>query len=370
MKYLLFGLCIASFCISCQEMGSRAPKNFKKQHEVLELSEISRTKSRSFDLEESDSDRFEVERVEKDQPYAKHSEKQAHQLTYDLYAPKNEETDRPLIVFLHPGAFITGSKEHDLIQGFAQDFAAQGYVSIAANYRLAHYSGGIGGLLEELLDIGKLAKKNVYRSLQDVHTLMAFCQSHAEAWGIDPDRIYLVGYSAGAVLALNYAYMDQREAFEFFEHEPDNCLECLPYITETDKPERPVKIRGVAAIAGGVFDLEHVDTESPIPTLLIHGDQDDIVPMNEGDPFSKYHKDYNFTFGDVEFNISTELSKSLLNFLSLPMNGSQKIYEKSTKNVRFVELTNKGHEYSSSGPEYPFLFKEIESFLKTVDGRR
>lgn len=357
MKHFILIL-ISFLLFSCKADKDRIP-DFPKKHVIRDGNDL-RGQSNSGKL-------FSVEQVAEDEAYAEHTDRKAYQMTYDLFLPENEDKEKSLIVFLHPGAFLTGSKNDALIQRFCKDFAGKGYATLAANYRLADYQGGVGDLLDQLMKPGKLAKNQIYRSLQDAHSLLAYCEANAESWGVDPDRIYLAGYSAGAILALNYAYIDEREAFDFFQHDPLNCLDCLPYKGESEEDMSRGKIRGLIAIAGGIFELDHIEEKDQLPTLLIHGNEDDMVPYHEGIPFDKYKRDQEYEFQDTRINIPEGLSRFVIRHFSLPVYGSEEIYERKGKNVRLVEIEDKAHEFSSSGPEYEFLFGEIHAFLKKTD---
>lgn len=358
MKHIVLSLICMLLITACQTDRSNPPKDFEKQHVVLNTSGLQKRGSKA---------QFDVKVIARDEPYATYGKGGQYQLTYDLLLPNNEKTDRSLIVFLHPGAFIKGSKDDKLIQQFMQDFTAGGYATLAANYRLAGYSGGLGELVSQLWEPGKLAKGQIYNSLQDAHSLLAFCEANAEEWGIDPSRIYLAGYSAGAILALNYSFIDEREAFEFFEHQPDDCLDCGEYIGQSEEDVVQGKIRGLIAIAGGLFDLAHIEAKDHIPTLLIHGNEDDMVPFEAGIPFNKYKTEHQFAFGDNDIRISEEISRGLINHLSLEVYGSKQIFGQMDKNVRLLEIPNKGHEFSHSGEEYEVIFTEIEKFLLRID---
>jgi len=97
----------------------------------------------------------------------------------DLYAPKTGAS-RPIMVFIHGGGWRKGDKAN--VTAKPQRFVDEGYVFASVNYRLAQDS--------------------TYRDQgQDVAKSIAWIQSHAAEYGGDPDRIFLMGHSAGAHLA-------------------------------------------------------------------------------------------------------------------------------------------------------------------------
>ena len=56
----------------------------------------------------------------------------------DVYTPDNDTlTERPVVIYLFGGAFITGSKNNIDCVDFCQSFARRGYVTASVNYRLA-----------------------------------------------------------------------------------------------------------------------------------------------------------------------------------------------------------------------------------------
>ena len=58
-------------------------------------------------------------------------------LDMDIYEPVGDaESQRPVIIFLHPGAFFAGSNESGDMISLANDAAKRGYVAVNANYRL------------------------------------------------------------------------------------------------------------------------------------------------------------------------------------------------------------------------------------------
>ncbi|WP_176594091.1 alpha/beta hydrolase [Sphingobium sp. EM0848] len=107
-------------------------------------------------------------------------------LRLDLYRPQNRKEPLPLIVHVHGGAWMTGTKRHggpirDFPAVLAQ-YAARGFVVASVEYRLdgeAHFPAAI----------------------QDVKTAIRFLRLHAGGYGIDPAHVGIFGGSAGGQLA-------------------------------------------------------------------------------------------------------------------------------------------------------------------------
>jgi carboxylesterase type B len=58
-------------------------------------------------------------------------------LTLDVYEPANDTmTERPLIVWVHGGSFVGGTKNDPDVTSLCEHFAKRGYVCASINYRL------------------------------------------------------------------------------------------------------------------------------------------------------------------------------------------------------------------------------------------
>lgn len=110
----------------------------------------------------------------------------------DVYAPKRPHALAPVLIFIHGGGWDSGDKSQYKFVG--AKLAEQGYVAVLPNY----------GLYPQV-------KSPVF--LQDVASAVTWVHAHATEWGGDPDRLYLVGHSAGAqiavMLALDNEYLQQ-----------------------------------------------------------------------------------------------------------------------------------------------------------------
>src|SRR4029077_17869623 len=103
------------------------------------------------------------------------------EMKLDIYRPPAGTEKRMAPIHIHGGGFTAGSK--DTLADRIAPFAALGYVAIATQYRL------IGG-----------AKWPA--QMEDVKAAIRWTRANAKSLGIDPEKIAVVGYSAGGQLAL------------------------------------------------------------------------------------------------------------------------------------------------------------------------
>ncbi|WP_257300770.1 alpha/beta hydrolase [Haloarchaeobius sp. FL176] len=187
-------------------------------------------------------------------------------LRLDLYRPR-DRTDLPFVVFAHGGGWIRGNK------GFRPLFSMLCEAGIAVadvQYRLAPGA-------------------QFPRPVRDVVAAVTWVRANAEAYGIDPARGALAGYSAGAHLAALVAVAPDVPAFR-----PDV------------RPDQPVAVDAFVGFSG-IYDLadpgsmdsslvqafvgadesastyeqaspvDHTDGDDP-PAMLLHGTEDGVVP--------------------------------------------------------------------------------------------
>ncbi|MDP3172840.1 MAG: alpha/beta hydrolase [Phenylobacterium sp.] len=112
----------------------------------------------------------------------------------DIYVPAKAH-DAPVLVFFFGGSWEGGRKEDYAFAGRA--FAAKGFVTLVPNYRLT-------------------GEAPYPAFLEDCAAAVAWARNHARAYGGDPQRIVLVGHSAGAynaaMLALDRRWLEQAGA--------------------------------------------------------------------------------------------------------------------------------------------------------------
>ncbi len=196
-------------------------------------------------------------------------------LDMDIYEPVADTLSaRPAIIFIHTGAFFSGHNELDDVVDLSIASAKRGYVSFNINYRLglnvlSSYSG----------------ERAVYRGMQDASAAIRHIREFHEEYNVDPDKIFIWGTSAGSFVGLHLAYSQDDERPESTYgtvSDPDlGCIDCSGnnYI-HNSKPN------ALISCWGAIGDLDWIDPEDNIPTLMFHGSADPIVPFNSGYPFT------------------------------------------------------------------------------------
>lgn len=112
-------------------------------------------------------------------------------LTLNVFSPGADGAKRPVVVWIHGGAFIMGSGSTPLYHG--QSFASRhDIVVVTINYRL-----GLFGLLY-LGDLAPGREAGNYALLDQIAAL-AWVRDNIAAFGGDPDRVTVMGESAGAI---------------------------------------------------------------------------------------------------------------------------------------------------------------------------
>lgn len=112
-------------------------------------------------------------------------------LTLNVWAPNPDGALRPVIVFIHGGAFVSGTGSGVMYPG--THFARRGVVLVTLNYRL----GFLGFLAHPGLVRADGAVSN--RGLLDQLAAISWVRRNIEAFGGDAANITLVGESAGAM---------------------------------------------------------------------------------------------------------------------------------------------------------------------------
>ncbi len=203
-------------------------------------------------------------------------------LTYDYFLPRidiDTFAKVPLIVFIHGGGFWTGDKivfDYDAIQ-----MAQRGYASASINYRVGwdigsgpkNCDGNPGQQVEAM-----------YRALQDAHAALRYFVHYADSLHIDTAQIFVAGSSAGAVTSLLLAYMQQDEVDSLIDTMNLHAL-LGPVDSSSNHFTDRFTLKGIVSLWGGIPDTLLITAADQIPTLMMHGTNDSIVPYIFGSAY-------------------------------------------------------------------------------------
>ena len=136
----------------------------------------------------------------------------------DIYYPKDRESEKlPVIINVHGGAYVYGSKE--LYRFYCADLAKRGFAVVNYNYRLA-------------------PKYKFPAPLEDLSAVISWLETNGDKYPLDLSKVFLIGDSAGAQIASQYGVIYSNESYrKLFGYE---------------KPD--IKIRGLS-LACGLYDL-------------------------------------------------------------------------------------------------------------------
>ncbi|MBI1266249.1 MAG: alpha/beta hydrolase fold domain-containing protein [Cryomorphaceae bacterium] len=174
-----------------------------------------------------------------------YSSKEGVDLELDFYPAENPEAT---LIFVHGGGFYSGTRKEENIMHFCDSLAQAGINVVNMSYRL-HLVGQSFHCDQPV--------KNKIRAIEiaaeDILSATEYLSKHAEQLQIDPEKIVLMGSSAGAEAALYAKYNLGSSAFS-----------------------------ALISCAGAATDMSKITKASAIPTLLFHGTCDALVPYDKG----------------------------------------------------------------------------------------
>jgi acetyl esterase/lipase len=191
-------------------------------------------------------------------------------LQLDLYKLKSLREAAPALIFIHGGSWSKGKRSDYL--PYLLDYAQKGYVTVSISYRLA--------------GVAKFPA-----ALQDVQDAVQWIREHAGAYGINPEKLALVGGSAGGHLAMMAGFADDKpgpkvQAIVNFYGPADLTTEyarereeCLNFLGKSYQ-ESP-------GLYHQASPRSHISRDDP-PTLTFHGTIDSLVPVSQSDSLHQW----------------------------------------------------------------------------------
>lgn len=201
------------------------------------------------------------------------------ELFMDIYTPQNDlNENRAMIIFAYGGSFVAGSKEQ--MEPFCRQFAAKGFVTAAIDYRLLNPLDAFSIDSIKGLNIAVKAMHDMKASIRHMRKEAA----NGNPYGIDVDKIYAAGVSAGAITALNAGIVDDEDALNLEPHiqeifDANDGVEGAS--GDAENLSYSSKVAGIINMSGAIYRLDWYDATDP-PVASIHGTADGTVPYNFG----------------------------------------------------------------------------------------
>lgn len=190
------------------------------------------------------------------------------QQTLDLFLPKEVSEKTPVVIMIHGGAWVMGGKEYT--DKRAKDLRDRGFVVANIDYRYV------------------IETVHCKELLEDVDSAVDYVQKEGKKYGYSMKQVHMAGISAGAHLALLYGYTNSRSVKSISAICPPTRFDDKGTLEHLEKTQlrQNVELLANAKYTKALTQDKKFTDISPyshiksIPTLLIHGDSDKLVPYS------------------------------------------------------------------------------------------
>lgn len=205
----------------------------------------------------------------------------------DIYLPQKVSGKIPLVVFVHGGGWLVNDKYADI--GYMKETVAEivsnGFALASIDYRFA-------------------TQAVFPAQIQDCNRAVSFLVENADAYGLDKDRIAVMGFSAGGHLASLMGLSKNNDIPDFFMPKTTKEFDfkavvdfygpaeliLFPGANDAKSPEAlligapPLDRPDLAKMASPVT---YVDENDP-PFLIVHGEKDNLVSPRQSQLLSSW----------------------------------------------------------------------------------
>ena len=189
-------------------------------------------------------------------------------LKLDLFVPEDgARTARPLLVAFHGGAFQNGDKRDSSLVEWCRYFASLGYVVSSVDYRQGYRRNE------------KETDEAMFRALKDANAAVRFLLKR-DSLLIHSDRIFAAGADAGAITAMNLAFMRDENMPVVMTERGDSLIASRQQLL------RGFDVRAVANLWGAVPDTA-ILRNAKIPVISFQSKEDTEIPFWTGRPFER-----------------------------------------------------------------------------------
>ncbi|WP_243347271.1 alpha/beta hydrolase [Parabacteroides sp. FAFU027] len=137
-------------------------KKHSKKYQAITLADVGNT---------------EKLQINNDVVYAKYGKREMH---LDLVRPKGVSKKVPVVVIVHAGGWRSGEKNMD--RPMAYELSRNGFATVCVEYRLS-------------------MEARYPAAIQDVKAAIRWVRANAKTYGLNPDKVAIMGTSAGGQLA-------------------------------------------------------------------------------------------------------------------------------------------------------------------------
>ena len=181
----------------------------------------------------------------------------------DIYLPKEPiAKPTPCIVMIHGGGWVGGIKE--LLKPQSAYFAERGLAAVSINYRL-------------------LGDAPFPACIEDCKAGVRWVRANAKKYGFDPDRLGVLGGSAGGHLSAMVAASFKEQRLTVGDHrDVSSRVQAAVIMAPVVSCYTSMQHQRVTDIemADLISPIRYVDKDTP-PTLLFHSEDDPVVPYRQ-----------------------------------------------------------------------------------------
>ena len=198
-------------------------------------------------------------------------------LYMDIYTPQGDTAlHRPLVIFAFGGGFMAGDKS--TMEAYCAQMAKRGFVAASIQYRLWPSTtlgtpDSVEMMRQAVMAMGDM-KAAVRHFRMDAATV--------NTYKVNPNWIFVGGYSAGAITALMTGHLDYTDPIATYIR---NAIDTEGGINgntgSVANQSYSSAVSGVINMSGGLNNTAWIDAQD-VPTMSLHGTIDDVVYYNYG----------------------------------------------------------------------------------------
>lgn len=187
------------------------------------------------------------------------------------YPPMGAQQQRPLVILVHGGGFAIGTDKSQW-KDRAPELASYGFVVACPDYRLGNYAYATSATIRTL----------IVQGMQDSRAAVRFFRqdiAQGNQYRIDPKRIFLGGFSAGAIVTGQAVYLDSLSKADAELREVIVAQGGLE--GNGGHPGYDSSVTAWINMGGALIDRKYITANSK-PMISIYGSNDPTVNPGDG----------------------------------------------------------------------------------------